>query len=199
MWADPLIEEAGAREACQWVLKAVGYVAAYAESPRVTSIHYRLFLVPEGQTAEIRSLSWRPLGHLRPLYLAHWQQDLQRTQATVVGTFAHEALHLDMFMLGVRKPRSEDEDIADLAGACARLEVAGRINSRNYQSGVPRNPEEFPDRQLNPSMMASGAFAAKIAPLFNQNGLILANSSVGHAFKKHCSTKLSKLFLGEAR
>ena len=199
LWVDPVIHETDARQACRWVLRAVEYVAGHASDPRVTSIHFRLFLVPEGQTAEMHAFSWRPLGQLRPLYLAHWQLDAERTKASILSTFAHEATHLDTFVLGIRESRPENEDVADLAGACAQLVVIGRIDRRNYQNGVPADSAEFHDRQLNPSLVASGAFAAGIAPLFNPDGLILADSDVGRAFKKHCAKKLTKLFQDTSR
>lgn len=194
LWADLFISPADANQACRWVLQAVEYVAGYASDPRVSAAHYRLFLVPENQAAELRSFSWRPPGRLRPLYLSHWHANVERTELTIVGMIAHESLHLDMFLLGMREPLSEDEDAANLAGACAQLAVAGRIDRRNYQVGVPRTMNEFQDQQLNPSMMASGQFAAKISPLFNQNGLILADTKAGREFSKHCSEALTRLF-----
>lgn len=193
IWSSQDLSPADAKKACGWILQAVNYVGQFAPVGRVPLIRYRLFLVPENESAEARSFSWWPLGRLRPLYLAHWHADTSLAEAGVVNVFAHEATHVNMAVLGMEDP-ADGEDIAYLAGACARLNVAGQIRSENTLSAKPRESLASRAGGLARSADEHYKFGVSLASKFDADGVIAVDSKDGRKLLAHCTRKLKAFF-----
>lgn len=192
-WGSTEISQSDAKVACNWILSGVDYVGKFLPR-RLSLIHYRLYLVPEGQSAQRRSFSWEPLGTLRPLYVAHWYRNRARTQANIVDTYAHESTHLRAAMLGLPVAVYRNEDVPRLAGACAQLHVTGELRRERYAVITEPTQQMGLPGPYSRSTRAGWDFARYVLPLFDRDGLIERDTANGQQMMDHCKEKLTAFF-----
>lgn len=193
-WNSTEIAQLDANDACSWILSGVDYVGQFLPAKQLPLIHYRLYLVPEGQGAQRRSFSWEPLGTLRPLYVAHWYRDRARTQANIVDIYAHESTHLRASMLGMPLADYRDEEMPRLAGACAQLRVAGELHRDRYAARTQPTQQMGLPKPYYRSTKSGWDFAKQMLPLFDQDGLITRDTTNGQQMMNDCKEKLTAFF-----
>lgn len=181
-----------ARAACQWVLTGVAYIGQFLPQDRIPMINYRLYLVPAGVRAFRKSLSWKPLGSLRPLFAAHWYPDARRTEANIVNVYAHESVHLRAAILGLD---SSNEPIAALGGECASLQSLGSLRLRDMQAAKPTKQMHLAGSVMRSAEATHDLFEA-LRPRLDKHGVIQRDSSAGRELAASCKKKLTAFFGG---
>lgn len=187
-WSDSRIDSDDAELVCKWALSGASYVEEFIRGDRIPAIHYRLGLVPVGTGIELHSFSWWPLGSLRPEFAAVWfPDDLDRTRAYVLMTFAHESVHLFSGILGLGD--AHNEEVAYLAGACAILSTTGVLSKKAVLNAQMQDHGQM-SRDALASNRAAVAVGQELLPYFNESGVVVRTSASGRELARLCGDRL---------
>lgn len=189
------IRSEDAATACQWVLQGVQYTMQFVDNTPLPDIQYRLYLVPTGESAEVHSISWTPLGRLHPTYLAHWSDDTTATRAFIIGTYAHESMHILTTILDIQLPNDVNEEhIGYLTQACAILMQTRALHAQDILTGQPRKDAWNVPDSLERSLSSHIAFDTALADAFDAQGLLVSDSKSGRRLANQCERALEAYF-----
>lgn len=174
------------------MLDGVDYVSQFMPQAAAAKINYRLALVPEGRSAEVRSTSLTLFGGPQPLYVEPWSSDRDANRANIVDTFAHESLHLRAGLAGLPEQKVADEDMASLAGACAQLNKIGVIKAKYELHAALVGPGV--DHAVTKSTAALAHLGATLFPSFDFHDAITRDSERGRQLTKRCRSDLIAFF-----